>query len=177
MNSTESGKYQVLEIDLVAISENDQEDQSFLKVNGSEQVFHEFNTDIPVFDTDGTFSENNGFTEINVDSPFYTHKLNVIRNSIQYNLNLAMSTYNFQTSDAFQYEMPVLQNKEWERILTNVSIVSFMQGYSCGLKTYNNYMVVSSTNNEVTVDPQNIYYGGCKYSDQIEMLAIERCKK
>lgn len=148
-----NNEYVVLESDLIAVS-----DESYSLVKGTESVFHEFNTDMHVFDTNGGLLENKGKTEIAVDSPFYTHKLNVIRNSIQYNLNLAMSTYNAETSSTYQYEMPVLQNAEWERILTNVSIVSFMQGYSCGLKTYNNYMVVSSNNNELTVDPQNIYY-------------------
>lgn len=142
----------VLERNLVEIS-----GQSYTSINGTEQVTYSFNgSDKKVFDTNGTTSE--GITEIAVDSPFYTHKLNVIRNSIQYNLNLAMTTYNTQTSGTFNYEMPVMQNEEWNQILTNVSVVSFMQGYSCGLKTYNNYMVVSSTNNELTVDTSHIYY-------------------
>lgn len=158
-----NGCYQLKENDLVKISN----DESYIQVNSNEQVFHDFNTDIAVFNTEGTTLENDGITEICVDSPFYTHKLNVIRNSIQYNLNLAMSTYNLETSDSFAYEMPVLQNKEWERVLSNVSIVSFMQGYACGLKTYNNYMVVSSTNNELIVDPKNIYYvPKSKFSDE-----------
>lgn len=102
---------------------------------------------------------NAGVTEINKSSTFYRHKYNVIRNSIQYNLNLAMSTYNSTAHVAgYDYQMPVMQNDEWDRILNNVSIVSFMQGIKCGLKKYNNYKVVSSTNNEIVVTPENIYY-------------------
>ncbi len=131
--------------------------QSYTSINGTENVSYSFaNSEVSVFDTHG--NTNNGVTEIAVDSPYYNHKLNVIRNSIQYNLNLAMSTYNSQMAHSYSYEMPVMQNEEWSRILNNISIVSFMQGYSCGLKTYNNYMVVSSTNNEITVSPKNIYY-------------------
>ena len=100
-----------------------------------------------------------GVTEINKSSTFYRHKYNVIRNSIQYNLNLAMSTYNASAHVAgYDYQMPIMQNDEWDRILNNVSIVSFMQGMKCGLKKYSNYKVVSSTNNEIVVTPENIFY-------------------
>ena len=131
----------IQEKDLIEIS-----GQSYTSINGTENVTYDFSTsDAFVFNIDGNTRE--GVTEIAVDSPYYNHKLNVIRNSIQYNLNLAMSTYNSQMAHSYSYEMPVMQNEEWSQILNNISIVSFMQGSSCGLKTYNNYMVVSSTNN------------------------------
>lgn len=91
------------------------------------------------------------------DSPFYTHKLEVIRNNVQYNLNLAISAYN-EMLQAKNVQMPVISDSEWEQILTRVSIVSFMQGLNCGMKTYNNYAIASSTNNELTVIPTEIYY-------------------
>lgn len=126
-----------------------------------------WNNDGKVFDfTNGT--ESQASTEIMIDSSFYTHKLGIIRTSIQYNLNLAMSAYNrhlyYDDSQTYafnkntDYTMPVMQQYEWEQILSNISIVSFMQGLQCGLKTYNNYMVVSSTNNEIMTTPDNIYY-------------------
>ena len=105
-----------------------------------------------------TGTTTNGVTDIPEDSVFYTHKLNVIRNSIQYNLNLAMSTYNNMTTGQSSYAMPVMESEEWQKILTNPSIVSFLQGYHCGLKTYNNYMIVSSTNNEISVSTEDVYY-------------------
>ena len=131
--------------------------------------FKEMEDDSKVFDlkrkvngaqtTERDESIHAGVTEINRSSTFYRHKYNVIRNSIQYNLNLAMSTYNSSAYVAgYDYQMPVMQNDEWDRILNNVSIVSFMQGIKCGLKKYNNYKVVSSTNNEIVVSPENIYY-------------------
>ena len=117
-------------------------------------------------------NSSNGVTEIDTDSIFYSHKLDVIRDSVQYNLNLAMSTYNNNeayhlfyddtkgttTNSGFNYAMPVLQEYEWNSILSNPSIVSFMQGMKCGLKIYNNYMVVSSTNNELVTHPEDINY-------------------
>ena len=112
-------------------------------------------------------------TEISSDSNFGNHKLKVIRSSIQYSLNLAMTTYNSNesygiiaegevrrgdTQRVSGYAMPVLQYEEWEKITENPSVVAFMQGMKCGLKVYNNYAVVSSTNNELTVRPENIFY-------------------
>lgn len=93
----------------------------------------------------------------NLDSAFGTHKFEVIKNSIQYNLNLALSIYD-QMVGEMDIRMPVILDSEWEKILQNVSIVSFMQGFNCGLKYYNNYAIVSSTNNELTVIPNEIYY-------------------
>ena len=125
---------------------------------GTQDVLYDFtNRDTFVFSIIGNNTDNDKL-EIATDCTFYTHKLNVIRNSIQYNLNLAMSTYNYTTGFMFDYQMPVLDEGEWEKILTNVSLVSFMQGYSCGLKMYNNYKIVTSTNNELTIIPDELYY-------------------
>ena len=115
--------------------------------------------DVCVFDLKGSSQTQDrkiGVTEIDEDSAFYTHKLNVIRNSMQYNLNLAMTAYSENAT--IDYAMPIISDSEWEDILSNPTIVAFMQGFNCGLKTYNNYVIVSSTNNEISVSPNNIYY-------------------
>jgi hypothetical protein len=91
------------------------------------------------------------------ESAFNTHKRNVVKNSITYNLILSMIAYTEQ-SRLTEYSMPVLSDEDWDRILSNVSITTFMQGLSCGLKYYNNYMIVTSTNNEISVTPNEIYY-------------------
>lgn len=91
-------------------------------------------------------------------SKFNTHKLEVIKNSIKYNLNLAISVYRNTMNSSYIFSMPVLEDDEWDKILSNISIVSFMQGWDCGLNIYNNYQIVSSTNNELMVTPSEIYY-------------------
>ena len=113
-------------------------------------VFHDFSED-------NTIIFNSLVNPEKQDSPFYSHKLNVIRNSIQYNLNLALSSYNVMASE-LDINMPVMTDDEWDKILNNISIVSFMQGFNCGMKIYNNYAIVSSSNNELTVIPNEIYY-------------------
>ena len=145
-----------------------------------------------VFDfTTGTKQSGVATTEIKEDSPFYTHKLDVIRTSIQYNLNLAMSSYNrhlyYGDNDIryqqekniyMDYSMPIMQQSEWEQILSNISIVSFMQGIQCGLKMYNNYVVVSSTNNEVMTSVENVYYAKTnEFNDSTSEYHKYNCKK
>ena len=149
-------EYPVKEENLVEIA-----GQTYKLIKGQSQVSHDFkNSKTLVFDIEGSsnISEQRSVMEIDKDSPFYTHKLNIIRDSIQYNLNLAMSTYNNMLLSAKDYAMPVIQNEEWDKILNNISIVSFMQGYNCGLKTYSNYKIVSSTNNEISILPEEVYY-------------------
>ena len=118
--------------------------------SGTESLYYDFsNNDTSIFDP----NEDPEDTESN----FNTHKMEVIKNSIKYNLNLAMSAYN-KINSSFEPSLPVLLDEEWDKILNNISIVSFMQGWDCGLDIYNNYQIVSSINNELTVNPDEIYY-------------------
>lgn len=94
-------------------------------------------------------------------SIFNQHKREVIRNSIQDNMNNAMAIYNENAGSlgtSSYFSMPKLSENDWEKIITNVNIVSFMQGLSVGTKTYNNYAIVTSTNNKQYIDPNTIYF-------------------
>ena len=112
-------------------------------------------------DTDDSYifktSDGSGIDVRNSDSRFYEHKRNVIKNSIQYNLNLAMAVYNKGQGDNI-YQMPLLSEKEWDKVLSNVSVISFLQGLPCGLKKYNNYAIVTSSNNNILANEDDIYY-------------------
>lgn len=97
----------------------------------------------------------------NPESLFNQHKREVIRNSIQDNMNNAMAIYNANAGSlgtSSYFSMPKLSETDWEKIVTNVNIVTFMQGLSVGTKTYNNYAIVTSTNNKQYVDPNTIYF-------------------
>lgn len=94
-------------------------------------------------------------------SLFNQHKREIIRNSIQDNMNNAMAIYNANAGSlgtSSYFSMPKLSETDWEKIVTNVNIVTFMQGLSVGTKTYNNYAIVTSTNNKQYVDPNTIYF-------------------
>lgn len=94
-------------------------------------------------------------------SLFNQHKREIIRASIQDNLNNAMAIYNENSASMgtnATFTMPKMSEEDWEKILTNVNIVSFMQGLPVGNKTYNNYSIVTSTNNKQYVSPNSIYF-------------------
>ena len=95
--------------------------------------------------------------DVEVNSTFIDHKLSIIRNSIQFNLNLAFTNYTTRTK-TYIYELPIMSNIEWNKIMSRVSMVAYFDGMPCGSKTYSNYAVVCSTNNEITVIPDELYY-------------------
>ena len=111
------------------------------------------------FEGDNTkpFNTNESNDPESEESDFYTHKRFVIKNSITYNLILSMLVYT-EESRTVEFNMPVFQDSEWDIILNNISIVSFMEGFKCGLKYFNNYAIVTSTNNEISVTDNEIYY-------------------
>lgn len=107
-----------------------------------------------IFKKNSTDNEDPEATESN----FNTHRIEVIKNSIKYNLNQSISAYAKKKGDKNKYSLPVLTDTEWDNILSKISIVSFMQGLDCGLDVYNNYEIAYSSNNELTVIPSEIYY-------------------
>lgn len=94
-------------------------------------------------------------------SLFNQHKREIIKTSIQNNLNNAMAIYNANSGSLgtnATFAMPKLSEEDWDKITTNVNIVSFMQGLAVGTKTYNNYSIVTSTNNKQFISPTSIYF-------------------
>ena len=92
------------------------------------------------------------------DSNFNQHRLQVIRYSIEKNLSIAIANYNnYDGGNSNNFLMPELQENEWERILNNVSIISFLQGLNIGGKIYNGYSIVTNTKTEEVVNTDSIY--------------------
>ncbi len=125
-------------------------------VNSESDLYKEMLYDFTA-DSTQPFSVDPSNDPENQESDFYTHKRAVIKNSITYNLILSMLVYT-EDSRTVEFRMPVLSEEEWDIILNNVTIVSFMEGFKCGLKYFNNYAIVTSTNNEITVTDNEIYY-------------------
>lgn len=90
-------------------------------------------------------------------SNFYTHKRDIIRNSIQTNLYSAIAAYNDSTSKTYNFKMPELTDNDWDRILNNVSMISFLQGLPIKNKYYMGYSVMTNNKNREFVDPESIY--------------------
>lgn len=93
-------------------------------------------------------------------SAFNQHKRDIIKLSIQDNLNNAIALYNANSGAMgtnATFRMPKLSELDWEKILTNVNIVTFMQGLPAGNTIFNSYSIVTSTNNKQYISPSSIY--------------------
>lgn len=104
------------------------------------------------------FAENeNGISIEDPDSNFNQHRLAVIRYSIEKNLSIAIANYNSYSNATTEFRMPKLKEDEWNKILNNVSVISFLQGLSIGGKVYNGYSIVANTKTEEVVNTDSIY--------------------
>lgn len=111
--------------------------------------------DYKIFDF-GSY-QNNGKSIEDPDSNFNQHRLAVIRYSIEKNLSIAIANYNNYSNATTDFRMPTLQEHEWEKIINNVSIISFLQGLNIGGKMYNGYSIITNNKNQEVVNEDSIY--------------------
>lgn len=109
------------------------------------------NSDYEIFD----FDNSKGIE--NQESNFNRHRLEVIRYSIEKNLSIAIGNFNDYSGLTTEFRMPKLKEEEWDLILNNMSVISFMQGLSIGGKVYNGYSIVPNNKNEEVVTEDSIY--------------------
>ena len=98
------------------------------------------------------------------DSNFNTHRIDVIKYTITRNLSVAITNFNNYTGVTTDFQMPQLKDTDWDKIMDNISIISFLQGMSIGGKVYNGYSVVTNTKNDDVVMEDSIYI---KTSDNV----------
>lgn len=103
-----------------------------------------------LFNTEGTYIED-------ANSNFNAHKLQVIKNSIESNLIVAIANYNGVSTSDVNFQMPKLQDYEWEQITQNISMITFLQGLNIGGKVYNGHSIVTNNINEDYVSENSIY--------------------
>lgn len=89
-------------------------------------------------------------------SIFNQHRIAVIKNSIETNLAAAINSYN-SNANSFSYELPKLSEEEWDKVVNNVCMISFMQGMPIGGKYFNDYIVIPNDKNNEFVDTDSIY--------------------
>lgn len=94
-------------------------------------------------------------------SNFNQHRLEVIRYTIESNLSLAIANYNsYSKSTTNDFQMPKLEENEWDYITHNISLISFLQGLNIGGKIYNGYTIVTNSESKEVVLETNIYILG-----------------
>lgn len=117
---------------------------------GNKEVYSASNYEI--------FSSDNNVSIEDPNSNFNEHRREVIRYSIEKNLSIAIANFNnYVGGTSANFQMPNLSETEWDKILNNISIISFMQGMSIGGKLYNGYTIVTNTDNEEVISTDSIY--------------------
>ena len=97
---------------------------------------------------------NDSTNKINKDDLLKNRKQDIIDN-ISNNLKLSIANYSAYSSN--NYKLPELTEEDWEQALSNISMITFFQGVKTGLKTYNNYAIVTSETNNEYVNNNSLY--------------------
>lgn len=109
----------------------------------------------------------------NESSLFVQHKRKIIKNKIEGVLNSSITAYSERTFGNV-YKMPKLGEEDWQKIYSNISMITFFQGKNIGLKKYNGYCVLNSTNSNEYVNQNLMYFiDGREYHD----IRCTRCKE
>ena len=90
-------------------------------------------------------------------SNFNTHRIDIIKNTIESNLSTSIANFNKFSNAVTEFQMPKLKDDDWDKIINNISVISFFQGVNLGGKLYNGYSIVTNTMNEEVVMDDSIY--------------------
>lgn len=131
-------------------------------VDSNGKKYTEYGEDNPYYNYGKIFEElfNTGRDDTFIEdsnSNFNAHKLQVIKNSIESNLIVAISNYNRVSTSDVNFQMPKLEEYEWEQITQKVSMITFLQGLNIGGKIYNGQAIISNNLNEDYVSEDAIY--------------------
>lgn len=170
-------EYKVLYEDIVPDDEleelNDYKDKSAVLYYKSAKQFSEWLEDkldwvqIPNSSSSGVTYAKSGskffddMTNIeDEDSIFNIHRKEVMKKSIESNLKAAIESY--KSTDIDSFKMPKIAENEWDKILNNVSIISFLQNIATknNYQKYSGYCVITNNQNKDYVDPTQIYIQG-----------------
>lgn len=108
-------------------------------------------------------------------SNFNRHRVDVIKHKIESNLSIAISNYNaYSLATGIEFQLPNLNDDEWDLAINNISLISFIQGLDIGGKIYNGYTVVNSSETKEVVKEENIYIlGNDDYYHRIGDIYLE----
>lgn len=123
----------------------------YIDENGTQNPYYSINNNEKIFDFDhdgGIESETSNFN---------THRIDVIKNAIERNLSISIANFNNFSGASTDFQMPKLKDEDWDKIMNNISVISFMQGVNIGGKVYNGYSIITNTMNEDVVMEDSIY--------------------
>lgn len=133
--------------DAYIVDENGNEQSLMNVINEQEENSTRLTqTAYKIFDGDIEASESN----------FNMQRKDVIRYVIQSNLTIAIANYNDGASEK-NFSMPKLTDEEWDTIINNISVISFLQSMPIGGKIYNGHAIVANNLNNEYVGYNSIY--------------------
>ena len=116
-------------------------EQEAIDLFGSHKIFDELET--------GTIEEEN--------SEYNSHRMDVIKYSVERNLSVAISNFNNVSSASANFQMPELMPDEWDTVANNITMITFLQGLPIGGKIYNGYSIIANNRNKELVSDDSIY--------------------
>ena len=116
-------------------------EQEAIDLFGSHKIFDELES--------GTIEEEN--------SEYNSHRMDVIKYSVERNLSVAISNFNNVSSASANFQMPELMPDEWDTVANNITMITFLQGLPIGGKIYNGYSIIANNRNKELVSDDSIY--------------------
>lgn len=142
----------------IAIHSDDNDDSSIKYYQEAYAFTVWFNDNVKEKLNSNYFNINNENDPEDENSAFTKHKREVMKNKIEQVLNSTITAYSNRTTNTTVYKMPKLNVYDWEKIYSNISMVTFFQGKNIGLTNYNGYCVLNSTNSNEYVNPNLMYF-------------------
>ncbi len=126
---------------------------SDIMINGTNVSSVDDNSPYAVFKNDNTkiFDD----TIENIDSNFNEHRKKVIKASIEQNMQLALNSY---AQNNTSLKLPKLTEEDWDKILNNITMFTFMQGMPLKNTVYNDYVIATSNANKDYIPENGLYF-------------------
>lgn len=106
-------------------------------------------------------------------STFNQNRISVIRKSIE--SNLASAIANYSSTANYEFAMPKFTEEDWDRLVNNISVATFMQGIPIGSKYFNKYCIMTNNKNKEVVTADSIYI--ITANNQLHQLHLPTCKE
>lgn len=90
-------------------------------------------------------------------SNFMEHKTAVIRYTINTGLSMSIANYDKKFGGDTAFSMPDLTEEDWYKLINKTSVITFLQGFPMGTRTYNGYAIVTNNKNKDVVTDESIY--------------------
>lgn len=88
-------------------------------------------------------------------STFNQNRISVIRRIIQTTLNTAIANYSSNAS--YEFAMPIFTEEDWDKLVNNITVATFMQGLPIGAKYFNKYCIITNNKNKEIITKDSIY--------------------